>query len=70
MRFRARFLGKAVFVLAAVAFDWVSARLGVIKRHYRGIQIGAGVLNVPVEPFQKAFEGFAKSLNKKGKATR
>ena len=34
------------FVLAAVAFDWVSARLGVIKRHYRGVQIGAGVLLV------------------------
>jgi hypothetical protein len=33
-------------------------------------QIGAGVLNAPVEPFQKAFEGFARSLNKKGKATR
>jgi hypothetical protein len=33
-------------------------------------QIGAGVLNAPVQPFQKAFEGFAKSLNKKGKATR
>jgi hypothetical protein len=25
-------------------------------------QIGAGVLNAPVLPFQKAFEGFAKSL--------
>ena len=25
-------------------------------------QIGAGVLNAPVEPFRKAFEGFAKSL--------
>jgi cytochrome c-type biogenesis protein len=34
------------FVLAAVAFDWVSAGLGVIKRHYRGIQIAAGVLLV------------------------
>jgi cytochrome c-type biogenesis protein len=34
------------FVLAVVAFDWVSARLGVIKRHYRGIQIAAGVLLV------------------------
>ena len=32
------------FVLAALAFDWVSARLGCVKRHYRGIQIGAGVL--------------------------
>jgi hypothetical protein len=28
-------------------------------------QIGAGVLNAPVEPFQKAFEGFARSLTKK-----
>lgn len=36
----------APFVLAAVAFDWVSARLGAVKRHYRGIQIGAGVLLV------------------------
>jgi hypothetical protein len=33
-------------------------------------QIGAGVLNAPVMPFQKAFEGFARSFNKKGKATR
>ncbi len=38
-------LGLGVpFVLAALAFDWVSARLTVVKRHYRGIQIGAGVL--------------------------
>ncbi len=37
--------GLAVpFVLAALAFDWVSARLGWVKRHYRGIQVGAGVL--------------------------
>ena len=28
-------------------------------------QIGAGVLNAPMEPFKKAFEGFAKTLNKK-----
>jgi hypothetical protein len=28
-------------------------------------QIGAGVLNAPMEPFKKAFEGFAKQLNKK-----
>jgi cytochrome c-type biogenesis protein len=34
------------FVLAAVAFDWVSARLGFVKRHYRGIQIAAGILLV------------------------
>ena len=33
-------------LLAAVAFDWVSARLGVVKRHYRGIQIAAGILLV------------------------
>ena len=31
------------FVLAALAFDWVSARLGWVKRHYRGIQVTAGV---------------------------
>jgi len=38
-------LGLGVpFVLAALAFDWVMARLRVVKRHYRGIQIGAGVL--------------------------
>jgi hypothetical protein len=28
-------------------------------------QIGAGVLNAPMQPFQKAFEGFARSLTKK-----
>ena len=28
-------------------------------------QIGAGVLNAPVEPFKKAFEGFARQLTKK-----
>lgn len=28
-------------------------------------QIGAGVLNAPVEPFKRAFEGFAKSLTRK-----
>lgn len=27
-------------------------------------QIGAGVLNAPLEPFKKAFEGFAKKLNR------
>src|SRR5450759_5116641 len=32
------------FVLAALAFDWMNARLGVVKRHYRAIQVGAGVL--------------------------
>ena len=32
------------FVLAALAFDWMSARLGFVKRHYRVIQVGAGVL--------------------------
>jgi hypothetical protein len=30
-------------------------------------QIGAGVLSAPVEPFRKAFEGFARSLNQKTK---
>ena len=34
------------FVLAALAFDWVSARLGWVKRHYRGIQVTAGVVLV------------------------
>ena len=34
------------FVLAALAFDWMSARLGVVKRHYRAVQIVAGVLLV------------------------
>ena len=34
------------FVLAALAFDWVTARLGWVKRHYRGIQVSAGVLLV------------------------
>jgi cytochrome c-type biogenesis protein len=34
------------FVLAALAFDWMNARLGFIKRHYRAIQIGAGALLV------------------------
>lgn len=33
-------------VLAALAFDWVSARLGWVKRHYRGIQVTAGTLLV------------------------
>ncbi|NLE22420.1 MAG: cytochrome c biogenesis protein CcdA [Actinobacteria bacterium] len=32
------------FVLAALAFDWLSARLDWVKRHRRGIQVGAGVL--------------------------
>jgi len=34
------------FVLAALAFDWMNTRLGFVKRHYRAIQIGAGVLLV------------------------
>lgn len=34
------------FVLAALAFDWMNVRLGVVKRHYRAIQVGAGVLLV------------------------
>jgi cytochrome c-type biogenesis protein len=38
-------LGLGVpFILAALAFDWVSARLKGVRRHYKGIQIGAGVL--------------------------
>ena len=40
-------LGLGVpFVLAALAFDWVSARLGWVKRHYKGIQVTAGVVLV------------------------
>ena len=34
------------FVLAALAFDWVSRRLSVIKRHYRAVQVGPGLLLV------------------------
>jgi cytochrome c-type biogenesis protein len=34
------------FVLAALAFDWMSARLGWVKRHYHGIQVTAGALLV------------------------
>ena len=32
------------FVLAALAFDWMTDRLSFIKRHYRSIQVGAGLL--------------------------
>ena len=34
------------FVLAAVAFDWTSARFGAVRRHYRGIKVVAGLLLV------------------------
>jgi cytochrome c-type biogenesis protein len=34
------------FVAAALAFDWLSARLGAVKRHYRAVQVTAGVLLV------------------------
>jgi cytochrome c-type biogenesis protein len=34
------------FVLAALGFDWVSAKLGWVKRHYKGIQVTAGVVLV------------------------
>jgi len=34
------------FVLAALAFDWVSARLGWVKRHYKGIQVTSGLVLV------------------------
>ena len=38
-------LGLAVpFVVAAIAFDWLAARLLWIKRHYRGIQVVAGTI--------------------------
>lgn len=39
--------GLAVpFVLAALAFDWMTARLGWVKRHYRAIRVTAGALLV------------------------
>ena len=42
-------LGLGVpFVLAALAFDWVMARLAVIKRHYRVVQVAAGIVLVVV----------------------
>ncbi len=42
-------LGLGVpFVLAALAFDWVMARLAVIKRHYRIVQAAAGIVLVVV----------------------
>ena len=34
------------FVLAALAFDWTAARLAVVKRHYRGIQVASGAILV------------------------
>lgn len=34
------------FVLAALAFEWMSARLAAIKRHYQALQVAAGVLLV------------------------
>jgi cytochrome c-type biogenesis protein len=34
------------FVLAALAFDWMAARLAVVKRHYRAIQIASGAILV------------------------
>lgn len=34
------------FVLSALAFDWMGARLAVIKRHYRAIQIASGTILV------------------------
>jgi cytochrome c-type biogenesis protein len=40
-------LGLGVpFVLAALAFDWMSGKLGWIKRHYRAVQVTAGALLV------------------------
>jgi len=40
-------LGMGVpFVLAALAFDWMAARLDVVKRHYRAIRIASGVVLV------------------------
>jgi cytochrome c-type biogenesis protein len=38
-------LGMGVpFVLAALAFDWMAARLAVVKRHYRAIQVASGAV--------------------------
>jgi cytochrome c-type biogenesis protein len=38
-------LGLALpFLLAAVAFGWVGRRLAWVKRHFRGLRIGAGVV--------------------------
>jgi cytochrome c-type biogenesis protein len=34
------------FVLAALAFDWMAARLDVVKRHYRAIRIASGAILV------------------------
>ena len=34
------------FVLAALAFDWMAARLAAVKRHYRVIQITSGAILV------------------------
>ena len=34
------------FVLAALAFDWMAARLDVVKRHYRAIQVASGAVLV------------------------
>ena len=40
-------LGLGVpFVVAGLAFDWMSAELKVVKRHYRAIQVAAGLLLV------------------------
>jgi cytochrome c-type biogenesis protein len=40
-------LGMGVpFVLAALAFDWMAARLAVVKRHYRAIQVASGAILV------------------------
>lgn len=34
------------FVLAALAFDWMAARLAAVKRHYRAIQVTSGAILV------------------------
>ena len=34
------------FVLAALAFDWMAARLDVVKRHYRAIRVASGAILV------------------------
>ncbi len=42
-------LGLGVpFVLAALAFDWVMARLAAVKRHHHAVQVTAGLVLVVV----------------------
>jgi cytochrome c-type biogenesis protein len=34
------------FVAAALAFEWLTSKLGAVKRHYRAVQVTAGLLLV------------------------